>query len=81
MRKESQEYAGLHGLVLEVKRGEQRKDVLSSSALEFTEERQAQHFSYLRENMKSEMARIVMEKGQQLDELTLLKRWRGHEDV
>ena len=69
-------YAGIKGLIEEVKSGEHEKDTLPNSSLEFSEERQAQYFSNLRKNMHSDIAGIIMTNMQQLDELQLIKEWR-----
>lgn len=61
-------------LIQEVISGKLQKDSLHDSALSFTGEQQALYFSNLRNNLQSDMARIVMTNTQSTDKLELLKR-------
>ena len=49
----------MESLVHEVLRGEHKKDKLLDSSLDFSKERQAQHFSNMRRNMASVIAHTI----------------------
>lgn len=68
---------GIDVLVAEILRGEYTKDILPNSAFGFSNEQQAQYFSNLRRNLKSDMANAVISNSQSAYDLELLKKIKG----
>lgn len=71
----------ISGLINEVLSGEYKKDVLINSAYDFSGELQAMYYANMRKNMKSDMASAVINHGQQLDDLTILKGLGKYEQL
>ena len=59
-------------LINEVAVGEHTIDVLSNTSLSLSDERQVEYFSHARENMKKDVAYIIMTNNQNTDDLRLL---------
>ena len=59
-------------LINEVAVGEHTIDVLSNTSLALSDERQVEYFSHARENMKKDVAYIIMTNNQNTDDLRLL---------
>lgn len=60
-------------LINEVAVGEHTIDVLSNTSLALSDERQVEYFSHARENIKKDVAYIIMTNNQNFDDLSLLK--------
>ena len=59
-------------LINEVAVGGHTIDVLSNTSLALSDERQVEYFSHARENMKKDVAYIIMTNNQNTDDLRLL---------
>lgn len=59
-------------LINEVAVGEHTIDVLSNTSLALSDKRQVEYFSHARENMKKDVAYIIMTNNQNTDDLRLL---------
>lgn len=68
---------GIDVLIAEILSGEYTKDILPNSAFGFSDEQQAQYFSNLRRNLKSDMASAVISNSQSAYDLELLKKIKG----
>ena len=64
---------GIDDIIREIKSGEYVKDDLPDSAISFTGEHEALYFSNLRRYLQSDLAKLVMDAGQSLDDLKCLK--------
>lgn len=80
LKKEQEKKDRIFELIREIRRGEYELETLPSLAYPFEEERQAMYYSNLRRNMESDMAQLVMEHHQQLNELRLIKEWKKDDD-
>lgn len=64
----------LDTMLREIERGELVRETLAEDAVSFTGEHEAMYFSNLRKNLKSDLAALVINTGQSLDDLALLRR-------
>lgn len=76
LKKEQEKKDRIYDLIREIRRGEYELETQSSLTYPFEEERQAMYYSNMRRNMESDMAHFVMEHYQQLDELSIIKKWK-----
>lgn len=79
LKSENEGRQQVHVLVEEVLRGEHKKDILLNSSYEFDQEVQAIYFSNARKNMSSDIAYVVMNDNQQLEDIKILKGLNQHE--
>lgn len=61
-------------LVQEVYEGKYKIDKLPNAAYDLRGERQVAYFSHVRENMKTDIAHVIMDDNQQIYDLQLWKR-------
>jgi len=62
-------------LINEVMNGKYPKAKLPNASYDFSDELQANYFVNARQYLNSDVAHMVFENNQQLDELKLLKEW------
>lgn len=60
-------------LIEELERGEYKKDFLPNSSYEMSGEHQAMYFLHMRENMKTDIAYVIMHSGVDLRDVSFLR--------